>query len=55
MKAIRFHHNGGPEVLSYEDIVMPEFSEGEVLVKLKAPPDIASLNPSSAPQMSMKA
>ncbi len=36
MKAIRFHHNGGPEVLSYEDIVIPEFSEREVLVKLKA-------------------
>ena len=32
MKAIRFHHNGGPVVLSYEDIVIPEFSERVVFV-----------------------
>ena len=36
MKAIRFHNNGGPDVLSYEDIPIPKPSKGEVLVNLKA-------------------
>src|SRR5919106_6938487 len=35
-KAIRVHENGGPEVLSVEDVPVPTPSEGEVLVKLEA-------------------
>ncbi|WP_440409589.1 NADP-dependent oxidoreductase [Neorhizobium petrolearium] len=43
MKAIRIHEFGGPEVLKYEDVPMPEVKPGEVLVRVKAiginPPD----------------
>ena len=40
MKAIRIHHDGGPDVLRYEEAPDPEPAEGEVLVELRA----ASLN-----------
>ena len=36
MKAVRFNEFGGPEVLSYEDIPVPEPGPGEVRVKLAA-------------------
>ncbi|MEO6732228.1 MAG: alcohol dehydrogenase catalytic domain-containing protein [Ferruginibacter sp.] len=36
MKAIRFHKTGGPEVLIYEDVPMPEPEEGEVLIRVEA-------------------
>ena len=36
MKAVRIHEDGGPEVLSYEDVADPEPGLGEVLVSLRA-------------------
>ena len=36
MKAVRIHEFGGPEVLSYEDVEMPEPGPGEARVKLAA-------------------
>ncbi len=36
MKAVRIHEDGGPEVLSYEDVDDPTPGEGEVLVELRA-------------------
>ena len=36
MKAIRVNENGGPEVLSCEDIEQPSPGAGEVLVKVAA-------------------
>ncbi len=36
MKAVLFHHHGGPEVLEYTDFPTPEPGPGEVLVRLKA-------------------
>lgn len=36
MKAILMHDMGGPEVLSYEDVPMPEPAEGQARVKLSA-------------------
>jgi NADPH:quinone reductase len=36
MKAIRIHAPGGPEVLQYEDVPLPEPGPGEVRVQLKA-------------------
>lgn len=36
MKAIRVHQNGGPEVLRYEEIPMPEPGAGEARVKIEA-------------------
>jgi len=36
MKAVRFHHHGGPEVLRYEDAPDPEPGPGEVLVQVRA-------------------
>ncbi|MDP3339319.1 zinc-binding dehydrogenase [Frigidibacter sp.] len=36
MNAIRFHTNGGPEVLVYEQVNRPEPAPGEVLVKTRA-------------------
>jgi len=36
MKAIRIHSPGGPEVLTYEDIPMPEPKAGEARVKIDA-------------------
>jgi NADPH:quinone reductase-like Zn-dependent oxidoreductase len=43
MKAIRLHEHGGPDVLRYEEIPVPEPKPGEVLVRVHAvginPPD----------------
>ncbi|WP_328453462.1 NADP-dependent oxidoreductase [Amycolatopsis sp. NBC_00438] len=43
MKAIRLHEFGGPEVLRYDDVPVPEPGPGEVLVRVHAigvnPPD----------------
>jgi NADPH2:quinone reductase len=36
MKAVLFHHHGGPEVLEYTDFPTPEPKPGEVLVRLRA-------------------
>jgi len=36
MKAIRVHQNGGPEVLTLEEIPVPEPKEGEALVRVEA-------------------
>ncbi|MGB8646129.1 MAG: quinone oxidoreductase [Anaerolineae bacterium] len=36
MKAVRFHQVGGPEVLQYEDVPMPEPGAGQVRLKLEA-------------------
>jgi len=36
MKAVRVHQYGGPEVLKYEDVPMPEPGEGEARVKIEA-------------------
>ena len=36
MKAIRIHEFGGPEVLNYEDVEIPEPGPGEARVKLAA-------------------
>ena len=36
MKAIRVHEQGGPEVLSYEDVPTPEPGPGEARVRLAA-------------------
>jgi NADPH2:quinone reductase len=36
MKAMRVHENGGPEVLSYDDVPVPEPGRGEARVKLAA-------------------
>ena len=43
MKAIQLHKFGGPEVLRYEDVAVPQLKPGEVLVRVHAigvnPPD----------------
>ncbi|MFF5139349.1 NADP-dependent oxidoreductase [Streptomyces sp. NPDC013157] len=43
MKAIQFHEAGGPEVLRYDEVPVPEIGPGEVLVRVHAvginPPD----------------
>ncbi|MET0585521.1 MAG: quinone oxidoreductase [Candidatus Binatia bacterium] len=36
MKTIRVHNHGGPEVLTYEDVPMPEPKTGEARVKIEA-------------------
>ena len=36
MKAIRVHQCGGPEVLKYEEVPVPEPSAGEARVKIEA-------------------
>jgi NADPH2:quinone reductase len=36
MKAIRVHHHGGPEVLTFEEIPIPEPNAGEARVKIDA-------------------
>jgi len=36
MKAVRVHQNGGPDVLRYEDIPVPEPATGEARVKIEA-------------------
>ncbi len=43
MKAIRMHEFGGPEVLRYDEVAIPELKPGEVLIRVHAvginPPD----------------
>ncbi|MEU6194447.1 NADP-dependent oxidoreductase [Streptomyces sp. NPDC047061] len=43
MRAVRLHEHGGPEVLSYDEVPLPEPGPGEVLVRVHAvgvnPPD----------------
>jgi NADPH:quinone reductase-like Zn-dependent oxidoreductase len=41
MKAVRYHEYGGPEVLRYEDVPIPEPGPDEVLVRVHA----AGVNP----------
>ncbi|MFJ3440844.1 NADP-dependent oxidoreductase [Streptomyces sp. NPDC086081] len=41
MKAIQFHEAGGPGVLRYEEVPVPEIGPGEVLVRVRA----AGINP----------
>ncbi|WP_328980393.1 NADP-dependent oxidoreductase [Streptomyces canus] len=41
MKAIQFHEVGGPEVLQYDEVPVPEIGPGEVLVRVHA----AGINP----------
>ena len=36
MKAIRFHENGGPEVLCYEEVADPQVAFGQVLIGVEA-------------------
>ena len=36
MKAVRVHNYGGPEVLTFEDISIPEPKTGEARVKIEA-------------------
>ncbi|MCU1284744.1 MAG: Alcohol dehydrogenase, zinc-binding protein [Acidobacteriales bacterium] len=36
MKAIRFHHFGGPEVLQFDDVPEPKLRKDQVLVRVKA-------------------
>lgn len=36
MKAMRFHANGGPEVLSWEEVDDPQAGPGQVLIRLEA-------------------
>lgn len=36
MKAVRVHHVGGPEVLTYEDVPTPEPGPGQVRVRIQA-------------------
>ncbi len=38
MKAVRIHKYGGPEVLVYEDVPVPEVKAGEVLIRVHAAP-----------------
>ncbi len=44
MKAIQIHQYGGPEVISYEDVIVPEIKADEVLIKVAA----TSFNPVDA-------
>ncbi|MFP3526619.1 NADP-dependent oxidoreductase, partial [Pantoea sp. SIMBA_072] len=41
MKAIRFHHYGGPDLLVLDDVPAPNLCAGEVLVRIQA----AGVNP----------
>ncbi|MEU6124377.1 NADP-dependent oxidoreductase [Streptomyces sp. NPDC047123] len=41
MRAVRLHEHGGPEVLRYEEVPVPEPAPGEVLVRVHA----AGINP----------
>src|SRR5712692_2181025 len=36
MKAVRIHEQGGPEVLRYEEIPLPELGPGQARVRLEA-------------------
>ncbi|MBB4961214.1 NADPH:quinone reductase-like Zn-dependent oxidoreductase [Micromonospora polyrhachis] len=63
MKAIRLHEHGGPEVLRYEEVPVPELKPGEVLVRVHAvginPPDwylrdgMANLPPETRPKFDL--
>ncbi|MGW0433693.1 NADP-dependent oxidoreductase [Micromonospora sp. NPDC003197] len=63
MKAIRLHEHGGPEVLRYEEVPVPELKPGEVLVRVHAvginPPDwylrsgMANLPPEMRPKFDL--
>ncbi|MEU6139134.1 NADP-dependent oxidoreductase [Streptomyces sp. NPDC047081] len=63
MRAIRLHEHGGPEVLRYEDVPVPEPKPGEVLVRVHAagvnPPDwylrdgMTNLPPETRPKFSL--
>jgi NADPH:quinone reductase-like Zn-dependent oxidoreductase len=63
MRAIRLHSFGGPEVLSYDEVPIPEPGPGEVLVRVHAagvnPPDwylregFANLPPEWRPQLTL--
>ncbi|MFD5625814.1 NADP-dependent oxidoreductase [Streptomyces sp. NPDC127072] len=63
MKAIRLHEHGGPEVLRYEEVPIPEPKPGEVLVRVHAaglnPPDwylrdgMANLPPETRPRFEL--
>ena len=44
MKAVRFHENGGPEVLRYEDAEQPVAAEGQVLIRVAG----SAFNPADA-------
>lgn len=44
MKAIKIHQYGGPEVVSYEDVLIPDIKPDEVLIKVSA----TSFNPVDA-------
>ncbi len=63
MKVIRLHEFGGPEVLSYDEVPVPELKPGEVLVRVHAvglnPPDwylrdgMSNIPPEMRPPMSL--
>jgi NADPH:quinone reductase-like Zn-dependent oxidoreductase len=63
MKAIRLHEFGGPEVLSYDEVPVPELKPGEVLVRVHAvglnPPDwylrdgMSNIPPEMRPPLSL--
>lgn len=36
MKTVRLHEHGGPEVLRYDEVPIPEPGPGEVLVRVHA-------------------
>ena len=40
MKAIRINEFGGPEVLSYESVAVPDPGSGEALVKARVEPEV---------------
>lgn len=44
MKAVRYHQYGGPDVLQYEEVPVPDVSSDEVLIKVAA----TAFNPSDA-------
>ncbi|MEU7838090.1 MULTISPECIES: NADP-dependent oxidoreductase [unclassified Nonomuraea] len=63
MKAIRLHEHGGPEVLRYDEVPIPEPKPGEVLVRVHAvgvnPPDwyvregMSNVPPEMRPKLSL--
>jgi NADPH:quinone reductase-like Zn-dependent oxidoreductase len=63
MKAIRLHEHGGPEVLRYDEVPIPEPKPGEVLVRVHAvgvnPPDwyvregMSNVPPELRPKLSL--
>ncbi|WP_328895366.1 NADP-dependent oxidoreductase [Streptomyces sp. NBC_00236] len=63
MRAIRLHEHGGPEVLRYDELPIPEVGPGEVLVRVHAvgvnPPDwylrdgMSNLPPETRPKFDL--